>query len=119
MHDEIKKPLVREMAIGRAVSIQGSKSQPGKAYLDISMNGDRLSSKECTLDPDHPFVQEGVKEGSLIVVTRHDDATKARFVVKFRKETPGNWLCIRISEAGRKRLGYGKPNKEELKLTLE
>lgn len=75
-----------------------------------------LRGKYCSVDPDNPLLPEGIKENSKVRVWRHDGKKHSVYSIKFREETPQNWLCVRMTYLGRKRLHYNKPNREKLKM---
>lgn len=92
----------------------------GSATLTISLREQvaELGSEGCSLDPLNATLPEGLREGDQIRVVRHDGEDFALFTVSFRDEGEGHRDRIRMTQSGRRRLGYETPAGERLELRL-
>jgi len=117
------KPTTVPIAIGRVKDIpekSGKRRTAGHAILAKAKREQlkTLDSKSCSVDKTNPNLPEGLKEKDLVKVYRNDGKASAIYTLRFRDEPFGTWYVIRMTQAGRARIGYGQPNREKLKIEL-
>jgi len=118
-----RRPKAYPIAIGRAVDAPregDADRRAGYARLAKARREqvESLGAQGCSVDPTNPELPRGLRPGETIRVWRHDGKASARYTVTFRDESPGAWRSIRITLAGRKRLGYREPKGERLKFEI-
>ncbi len=74
----------------------------------------QLGKEGCSVDPANPDLPSGLAEGEQVRLYRHDQADFALYTVFFKTESPPAITRIRLTQAGRSRIGYGTPSGERL-----
>jgi phage replication-related protein YjqB (UPF0714/DUF867 family) len=82
----------------------------------LKVQVETLATEGCSVDPRNPELPAGLQAGDQVRIHRHDGAGLALFTVTFRDEREGHRRRLRITRAGRKRLGYDTPAGERLQL---
>jgi len=101
-----REPKAVPIAIGRPIDPAAARMPPPvfvararREQLSV------LGSSSLSIDPTNPGLPSGVREGEKVIVRRHGEGARAEFTVRFRSETPGSWRIVRMTRAGRTRLG--------------